>query len=217
MLWLICDSECRVKSWAFASLWYVVHIRSYKNSELILALQWTTHDTTVLNQVFVPSCPDVVFDASLIVTDLHQQGADHGVDLAHFGDGGHLVATQYVGLQGLCADLHIHLTCVHTRTALSWKQGCTDYRCLSHGHILCAEAKQLFCLLFSSLSSIHPSSPCFLSYSPSLIPICCLIILPLPLSLPSSAAHNPSHRGQVQITPRGRGFWVFRQRYYLTC
>lgn len=77
---------------------------------------------------------------------------------------------------------------------------------------------------FSIPPLCFPSSPCFLSYSHSLIPICCLIILPLPHtapsptpSLPSFTAHNPSHRGQVQITPRGRGFWVFRQRYYLTC
>ncbi len=54
----------------------------------------------------------------LTVTDLHQQGADHCVDPAHVGDGGHLVATQYIGLQGLCADLQIHLTCVDKHTVL---------------------------------------------------------------------------------------------------
>lgn len=61
-----------------------------------------------------PSCPDVALAAFLAVTDLHQQGADHRVDAAHLGDGGHLVATQYVSLQRLRADLHVHLTCAHT-------------------------------------------------------------------------------------------------------
>lgn len=39
---------------------------------------------------------------------------------------------------------------------------------------------------------------------------------PPPLILPFTS-HNLSHRGQVQISPWGGGFWVFRQRYYLTC
>lgn len=54
----------------------------------------------------------------LTVTDLHQQSADHCVDSARVGDSGRLVATQYVSLQGLGADLQIHLTCVHTNTLL---------------------------------------------------------------------------------------------------
>lgn len=73
-----------------------------------------------------PSGPDVALDASLTVTDLHQQGADHRVDAARLGDGGHLVATQYVSLQGLRADLQVHLACVHTCNVLSWNRGSID-------------------------------------------------------------------------------------------
>lgn len=55
-------------------------------------------------------------------------------------------------------------------------------------------------------------NPHLLPYYPASHPYCSISH-----PLPSLIAHNPSHRGQVQITPRGRGFWVFRQRYYLTC
>lgn len=62
----------------------------------------------------------------------------------------------------------------------------------------------------NSLSSLrlHPSSsPCVLCYSSSLIPICCLIILPLPHTLtppflPSYTAHNPSQRTSTDHPPR---------------
>lgn len=128
----------------------------------------------------------MMFAKCFRVTDLHQQGADHCVDSAHFGDGGHLVATQYVSLQCLCADLHLQLTCVHTysvilKVGLYWLPLPVT---LSH-FVYGGKAAFLF---FKSLSSLFlhpsslcfPSSPCFPSYSPSLIPICCLIILPLP-------------------------------------
>lgn len=132
------------------------------------------------------------------VTDLHQQGADHRVDSARVGDGGHLVATQYVGPQGLCADLQIHLTCVHTNSVY-WQLGCIDCRSLSLLSHFVYGGRTAFLLAFQSdsLSSLrlHPSSsPCVLCYSPSLIPICCLIILPLPHTLtPSlpSFLHSP--------------------------
>lgn len=103
-----------------------------------------------------------------------------------------------------------------------------------HTITFCIRRQNSFTSAFqsNSLSSLflHPpflcftSSPCFLFYLASLIPICCFIILPLSHTAPSPTssflsftAHNPSHRGQVQITPQGRGFWAFRQRYYLTC
>lgn len=122
--------------------------------------------------------------------------------------------------------------CVH-RHALILKAEL--YRSLLYFHIFCIRKQNSFpsAIQPNSLSSpflLHPLLPAlsflprFLSYLPSLIPICCLIILPLPHTAQSPApsflsftAHNPSHGGQIQITPRGRGFWVFRQRYYLTC
>lgn len=104
----------------------------------------------------------------------------------------------------------------------------TCYRLSLHFHFLHTEVKEAHSLSSLFLHPLLPVfsflPPCFLSYLPLLIPICCLIMLPLPRTSQSPApsflsftAHNPSHGGQVQITPRGRGFWVFRQRHYLTC
>lgn len=126
----------------------------------------------------------------LTVTDLHQQGADHCVDSAHVGDGGHLVATQDVSLQGLCADLQIHLTCVHRYTVLLWKHGRIDYRCLSHCHILCTEAKQLP-VSFSIQLIILPVPPSLHYVFPFLLLLPILFALINPHLLPYYTASPP--------------------------
>lgn len=74
------------------------------------------------------------------------------------------------------------------------------------------QTNSLFSLFLPPSSLCFPSSPCFLSYSPSLIPICCLIILALPHTALSPAPslpsfHNPqsfSQRTSTDHPPRER-------------
>lgn len=119
------------------------------------------------------------------VTDLHQQGADHRVDSARVGDGGHLVATQYVGLQGLCADLQIHLTCVHTDTVF------TDSRAVliaapCHSVTFCVRRQNSFSVGFSIQLIIFPAPPSLL------LPMCpMLFVLINPHLLPYYTASPP--------------------------
>lgn len=113
----------------------------------------------------------------LIVTDLHQQGADHCVNLAHVRDAGHLVTTQYISLQGLCADLQIYVTCVHTNILLFWKQSCIDYHST---FTFCIPRQNSFPSAFqpNSLSSQFLHTLLFVFFLPPPFPILFALINP---------------------------------------